>query len=147
MAFKTRSIALMLLATLALACGGEGATAVGSQTSASGDDTATTSGAVSAAPTMTIEGRVFGPAPEVAAGESFTIINLDSTRHTFSSSDGSWEQVDLRARLAGLLHGPGRTCRRKVRLLLRHPFLDGWDPDGHLLISLPPAGPLLLDGW
>jgi plastocyanin len=85
----------MLLATLALACGGEGATAVGSQTSVAGDDTATTSGAASAAPTMTIEGRVFGPAPEVAAGESFTIINLDSTRHTFSSSDGSWEQVDL----------------------------------------------------
>ena len=95
MAFRTRSIALMLLATLALACGGEGATAVGSQTSVSGDDTATTSGAVIGAPTMTIEGRVFGPAPEVAAGESFTIINLDSTRHTFSSSDGSWEQVDL----------------------------------------------------
>ena len=95
MAHKTRSIALMLLATLALACGGEGATAVGSQTSVSGDDTATTSGAVTEAPTMTIEGRVFGAAPEVAAGESFTIINLDSTRHTFSSSDGSWAQVDL----------------------------------------------------
>ena len=34
---------------------------------------------------------------EVAAGESFTIINLDSARHTFTSSDGSWESVDLPA--------------------------------------------------
>jgi plastocyanin len=95
MALRRKSIALMLLATLALACGGEGATAVGSQTAVSEEDSATTAGAVTAGPTMTIEGRVFGPAPEVAAGESFTIINLDSTRHTFSSSDGSWEQVDL----------------------------------------------------
>jgi plastocyanin len=44
---------------------------------------------------LTIEGRSFGQAPEVAAGESFTIVNLDSARHTFTSSDGSWEQVDL----------------------------------------------------
>ena len=93
MTVRRRSVALMLLATLALACGGEGATAVGSQTAVSEEDTGTTAGA--AGPTMTIEGRVFGPTPEVAAGETFTIINLDSTRHTFSSSDGSWEQVDL----------------------------------------------------
>ena len=83
MSLRRRSIALVLLATLAFACGGEGDTAVGSQTTVSGG------------PTLTIEGRAFGPAPGVAAGESFTIINLDSAPHTFSSADGSWEQVDL----------------------------------------------------
>ena len=77
------SFALILLATLALACGGRGETATGSQT------------AVSTGLNLTIEGRAFGSAPEVAAGEGFTIINLDSVRHTFSSADGSWEQVDL----------------------------------------------------
>jgi plastocyanin len=76
-----------------LACGGEGDTATGSP-STTADATETTA---ALAPTLTIEGRSFGQAPEVAAGESFTIINLDSTRHTFSSSDGSWEQVDLPA--------------------------------------------------
>jgi plastocyanin len=78
---------LALLMVTVLACGGEGDTATGSP--------ATTSTAAVAEPTLTIEGRSFGQAPEVAAGASFTIINRDSARHTFTSSDGSWEEVDL----------------------------------------------------
>ena len=98
---RGRFVSLLLLATLVIACGGEGDTAVGSQTAVTAGDTTTTvasdTAAASTGLTLTIEGRAFGQAPEVAAGESFTIINLDSTRHTFSSSDGSWEQVDLAA--------------------------------------------------
>jgi plastocyanin len=81
---KRTATALALLVVAVLACGGEGDTATGTETT----DAPT-------GPTLTIEGRSFGAAPEVAAGESFTIVNLDSTRHTFSSSDGAWEQVDL----------------------------------------------------
>ena len=104
---RGRFVSLMLAATLAIACGGEGDTAVGSQTAVTAGDTATTvtsntaaastglTAAASTGLTLTIEGRAFGQPPEVAAGESFTIINLDSARHTFSSGDGSWEQVDL----------------------------------------------------
>lgn len=87
---KRTSTTLALLMVAVLACGGEGDTATGSPS--------TTAAATEAAgPTLTIEGRSFGQAPEVAAGESFTIVNLDSARHTFSSSDGSWEQVDVPA--------------------------------------------------
>ena len=95
---RGRFVSLLLLATLAIACGGEGNTAVGSQTAVAAGDTATTvtpDTAAATGPTLTIEGRAFGQPPEVAAGESFTIINLDSARHTFSSGDGSWEQEDL----------------------------------------------------
>ena len=84
------SLALMVVAVLA--CGGEGNTATGSPSTTAA---ATETMAAPTGPTLTIEGRSFGVAPEVAAGESFIIVNLDSTRHTFSSSDGAWEQVDL----------------------------------------------------
>jgi len=96
---------LMLLMAALVACGGNGETATGSQTGISttvtdSPETTTiaapeTTLAAPTGPTLTIEGRAFGQAPEVAAGESFTIVNLDSTRHTFSSADGSWEQVAL----------------------------------------------------
>jgi plastocyanin len=87
---KRTSTIVALLMVAVLACGGEGDTATGSPSTAAAATEAT-------GPTLTIEGRSFGQAPEVAAGESFTIINLDSARHTFSSSDGSWEQVDVPA--------------------------------------------------
>ena len=83
------TLALMIVAVLA--CGGEGDTATGSPPTTAATETT----AAPAGPTLTIEGRSFGRPPEVAAGESFTIINLDSARHTFTSSDGSWEEVDL----------------------------------------------------
>lgn len=86
------TLALLMLAVLA--CGGEGETATGSPATTADATEAT---AAPAGPTLTIEGRSFGQAPEVGAGESFTIINLDSARHTFTSSDGSWEEVDLPA--------------------------------------------------
>ena len=85
-------IALVVMVVAVLACGGEGDTAVGSPSTTAG---ATETTGAPTGPTLTIEGRSFGVAPEVAAGDSFTIVNLDSTRHTFSSSDGAWEQVDL----------------------------------------------------
>jgi plastocyanin len=87
-----RLTALAVLTVLVIACGGEGETAVGSPptTTAATETTAAPTG-----PTLTIQGRSFGVAPEVAAGETFTIVNLDSTRHTFSSSDGAWEEVTL----------------------------------------------------
>ena len=88
---KRTATTLALLMVTALACGGEGDTATGSPSTTAAVETTS----APAGPTLTIEGRSFGQAPEVAAGESFTIINLDSARHTFTSSDGSWEEVDL----------------------------------------------------
>ncbi|MGZ5385333.1 MAG: cupredoxin domain-containing protein [Acidimicrobiia bacterium] len=95
---KRIPIALVAMVVAVLACGGEGDTATGSpSTTAAATETtaATVTTASPTGPTLTIDGRSFGLAPEVAAGDSFTIVNLDSTRHTFSSSDGAWEQVDL----------------------------------------------------
>ncbi len=46
-------------------------------------------------PQLTIEGRSFGTVPELSPGDSITIVNLDSVRHTFSSSDDSWETVEI----------------------------------------------------
>ncbi|HKY46888.1 MAG TPA: cupredoxin domain-containing protein [Acidimicrobiia bacterium] len=88
---KRSATTLALLMVTVLACGGEGETATGSPSTT----TPAASTAAAGEPTLTIEGRSFGQAPEVAAGESFTIVNRDSARHTFTSSDGSWEEVDL----------------------------------------------------
>ena len=46
-------------------------------------------------PILTIEGRAFGSVPQLAPGDSMTIVNLDSVRHTFTSGDDSWESVEL----------------------------------------------------
>lgn len=48
-------------------------------------------------PTLTIQGRSFGVAPETAAGEGFRIDNRDSVNHTFSSVDDLWESVEVSA--------------------------------------------------
>ena len=69
-------IALLLVA---VACGGD------------------TGGTLAAGPTLTIQGRSFGVAPETAPGTSFRIDNRDSVNHTFSSVDDLWESVDVRA--------------------------------------------------
>ena len=93
-----KRLALLALMAAVVACSGVGDTATGSQTLSPTTTTAAASTDTSVAPTgptLTIEGRSFGRAPEVAAGETLTIVNLDSTRHTFSSSDGAWEQVQL----------------------------------------------------
>jgi len=97
MSLPKRFVLLALMAAV-VACSGVGDTAIGSQTLSPTTTTAAASTDTSAAPTgptLTIEGRSFGRAPDVAAGETFTIVNLDSTRHTFSSSDGAWEEVQL----------------------------------------------------
>ena len=96
MSLHKRLVLLALMAAV-VACSGVGDSA-GSQTLSPTTTTAAASADTSAAPTgptLTIDGRSFGQAPDVAAGETFTIVNLDSTRHTFSSSDGAWEQVQL----------------------------------------------------
>ncbi|MGH8928678.1 MAG: cupredoxin domain-containing protein [Acidimicrobiia bacterium] len=80
-----RAFLLLSVCVALIACGGEGGTAEG--TTASADSGAT----------LTVQGVAFGQPPAVAAGDTFTIVNLDSTRHTFTSSDGAWEQVDLPA--------------------------------------------------
>ncbi|HUO46683.1 MAG TPA: cupredoxin domain-containing protein [Acidimicrobiia bacterium] len=78
----------LLLAVSALAaivaCGGDSASTT--EPSATPDP---------ADPSMTIQGRSFGQAPEVAAGESFTVINQDGVRHTVTSPDGLWEEVSV----------------------------------------------------
>jgi plastocyanin len=50
-----------------------------------------------AGPTLTIQGRSFGVAPETAPGAGFRIDNRDSVNHTFSSVDDLWESVDVRS--------------------------------------------------
>jgi plastocyanin len=72
---KRFATTLALLMVAVLACGGEGETATGS-------------------PATTADATEATAAP---AGPTLTIINLDSARHTFTSSDGSWEEVDLPA--------------------------------------------------
>jgi plastocyanin len=59
-----------------------------------GGDTGDT---LAAGPTLTIQGRSFGVAPETTPGASFRIENLDSVNHTFSSVDDLWQSVDVRA--------------------------------------------------
>jgi plastocyanin len=72
-----RTLIVLALAFSAVACGG-----------AATDQTA-------AAPTLTVEGRAFGQTPSVGPGETFNIVNKDPSRHTFTSADGSWEEVTL----------------------------------------------------
>ena len=82
-----RSSALGLLLLLILACGGGAntpTTVVPAGGTSGGDD-----------PILSIEGRAFGSVPQLASGDSMTIVNLDSVRHTFTSGDDSWESVEL----------------------------------------------------
>lgn len=46
---------------------------------------------------LVVEGRAFGQAPVVGAGDSFDIVNRDGGRHTFSSAEGAWVEVELPA--------------------------------------------------
>jgi plastocyanin len=69
-----RSVIVLALAMSAVACGGAGTQQ-----------------------TLTVEGRAFGQPPAVGPGETFNIINKDASRHTFTSADGSWEEVELLA--------------------------------------------------
>ena len=96
---RRRLIASIALVVAVVACGDNGDTATGSQanTSTPANETTANETTAPAGPTLTIEGLAFGEPPEVGPGESFTIVNLDSARHTFSSSDGSWEQVEVPA--------------------------------------------------
>lgn len=73
-----RFLLLIALLFVAAACGGDT------------DDT------LAAGPTLTIQGRSFGVAPETAPGAGFRIDNRDSVSHTFSSVDDLWESVDVR---------------------------------------------------
>lgn len=80
-------LVLGLLLLLLVACGGEGdspTTVAPAGDTSGGDD-----------PILTIEGRAFGSVPQLAPGDSMTIVNLDSVRHTFTSGDDSWESVEL----------------------------------------------------
>lgn len=61
-----------------------------------------TSGSVGPAGTaggaaLIVEGRAFGQVPPVSPGGSFDIVNRDAGAHTFTSTDGAWDQVDLPA--------------------------------------------------
>jgi plastocyanin len=73
------TVIVLALASWAVSCGG-----------AATDQTA-------ALPTLTVEGRAFGQTPSVGPGETFNIVNKDASRHTFTSADGSWEEVELLA--------------------------------------------------
>jgi plastocyanin len=78
-----RRFGLLLLIVGILTCGGGDAT-----------DPNTTVGDTDG-PRMTIEGRSFGSTPDLAPGDSMTIVNLDSVRHTFTAGDNSWPSVDI----------------------------------------------------
>lgn len=78
-----RRLLLFALVCALLACGGN-----------STEPNTTTVGE-SDGPQLTIEGRSFGAAPDLGPGESMTIVNLDSVRHTFTSGDDSWEAVEI----------------------------------------------------
>ncbi|HJU80702.1 MAG TPA: cupredoxin domain-containing protein [Acidimicrobiia bacterium] len=84
---RMRTLALITGIAIVAACGG--------------DDQSTTTAGVTGptsagdGPILTIEGRSFGSVPDLAPGESMTIVNLDSVRHTFTSGDDAWESVEL----------------------------------------------------
>ena len=76
-----RFVVYLLVVAGLVACGGDGGS--------------TTTAPAPSGPTLTIEGRSFGQAPEVAPGESFTVSNLDGVRHTVTSPDGLWDEVSV----------------------------------------------------
>jgi len=76
-----RAVIVLAFALSAVACGGA----------------ATDQTAASSAPSLTVEGRAFGQPPAVGPGEKFNIVNKAASRHTFTSADGSWEEVELLA--------------------------------------------------
>ena len=82
-----QTLGLITGIVIVAACGGD----------AKGTTTAGVTGSTSAGdgPILTIEGRSFGSVPDLAPGESMTIVNLDSVRHTFTSGDDAWESVEL----------------------------------------------------
>jgi plastocyanin len=84
---RLRILGLLSGILLTAACGGDAqsTTTAGSTGPASAGD----------GPMLTIEGRSFGSAPDLASGESMTIVNLDSVRHTFTSGDDSWPAVEV----------------------------------------------------
>lgn len=47
------------------------------------------------AASINVQGFSFGQTPAVTAGKTINIINQDSTRHTFTSPEDAWEQVNL----------------------------------------------------
>jgi plastocyanin len=83
---RMRTLGLISGVLIAAACGGDAqsTTTEVSGTTSSGDG-----------PILTIEGRSFGSVPDLAPGDSMTIVNLDSVRHTFTSGDDAWESVEL----------------------------------------------------
>jgi plastocyanin len=47
------------------------------------------------AASINVQGFSFGQTPAVTAGETINIINQDSTRHTFTSPEDAWDEVNL----------------------------------------------------
>ncbi|HJU81975.1 MAG TPA: cupredoxin domain-containing protein [Acidimicrobiia bacterium] len=84
---RMRTLGLIGAILIVTACGGD------AQSTTSAGSPGTTS--AGDGPILTIEGRSFGSVPDLAPGESMTIVNLDSVRHTFTSGDDSWESVDV----------------------------------------------------
>jgi plastocyanin len=106
-----RALAVVLLLVLGLsACGSDDGGSVTSgasgsssgSTASSGSDPygagATGSGATGGGAAVDIEGFAFSPeALEVQAGQEVTITNDDSTEHTFTLDDGSYDSGHLAA--------------------------------------------------
>lgn len=106
-----RSLSVLIVLLIVAACGGGG----------SGATTPTPSG-----PTLTIEGRAFGQAPAVGAGETLTVSNLDSVRHTVTSPDGRWEEVSVEGNATASLAVPADLAPGIYQFVCAvHPSMSG----------------------
>lgn len=87
---RMRTLGLIGGILIVVGCGGDA-----QSTTAAGATGSTSATSAGDGPILTIEGRSFGSVPDLAPGESMTIVNLDSVRHTFTSGDDSWAAVEL----------------------------------------------------